>query len=76
MWRFDKPDLSNWLSFYLFANDTSICFKSNNLKHLQTVDNKELNKVRKWLDAKKLVINIVKPSFFIFHSPQKNFELN
>ena len=64
----DLPNSSNKLSFYLFANDTNIYFESNNLKHLQSVVNKELNQIRKWLDAKKLLINIDKINFFIFHS--------
>ena len=57
--------------FYLFADDKNIYFESNHLKHLQSVVNKELNQVRKWLGANKLVINIGETNFVIFHSPHK-----
>ena len=33
--------------------------------------NRELRKVRKWLDANHLALNIDKTNFVIFHSPQK-----
>ena len=32
--------------------------------------NKELKKVKNWLDANKLAMNIAKTDFVIFHSPQ------
>ena len=32
--------------------------------------NKELRKVRKWLEANRLALNIDKTNFVIFHSPQ------
>ena len=31
--------------------------------------NTELNKVKKWLDANKLSLNIEKTNFVLFHSP-------
>ena len=33
--------------------------------------NRELKKVKKWLDASQLALNIDKTNFVIFHSPQK-----
>ena len=33
--------------------------------------NRELKKVKKWLDANQLVLNIDKANYVIFHSPQK-----
>ena len=32
--------------------------------------NRELKKVRKWLDANRLSLNIDKTNFVVFHSPQ------
>ena len=52
------PPMSNKLFFYLFVDDTNIYFESNNLNHLQSLVNKELNQARKWLDSNKQVINI------------------
>ena len=33
--------------------------------------NRELKKVKKWLDANQFALNIDKTNFVIFHSPQK-----
>ena len=65
------PSASKVLSFHLFADDTNIYFKSSDIVHLQKVMNRELRKVRKWLDANHLALNIDKTNFVIFHSSQK-----
>ena len=65
------PSVSKVLSFFLFADDTNIYFKSSDNVHLQKVVNRELRKVRKSLDANHLALNIDKTNFVIFHSPQK-----
>ena len=57
------PDVPKLLSFYLFADDTNIYFKSNDLTHLQKIMNHELKKVKKWLDANRLALNIDKTNF-------------
>ena len=67
----DLPRVSKVLSFYLFADDANIYFKSSDIVHLQKVMNRELRKVRKWLGANHLTLNIDKTNFVIFHSPQK-----
>ena len=56
----DLPSVYKVLSFYLFADDTNIYFKSYDIVHLQKVMNRELRKVRKWLDANHLALNIDK----------------
>ena len=56
--------------FYLFADDTSIYFDSDDLITLQKGVNKELRKV-KWLDANRLVLNITETNYVILHSPSK-----
>ena len=48
--------------FYLMLRD---------LITLQKVMNRELKKVKKWLDANQLALNIDKTNFVIFHSPQE-----
>ena len=70
----DISKASSKLSFFLFADDTSIYFWSENLLQLQRVVNNELKCIRKWLDANKLALNIENTSFItvIFHSPQKS----
>ena len=67
----DIPNKSSKLALYLFADDTSIYFESENLRQLQKIVNRELKHVIKWLDANKLALNVVKTNFAIFHSSQK-----
>ena len=54
----------------MFADNTNIYFESDDLVHMQKVVNRELHKVRKWLEANRLALNIDKTNFIIFHSPQ------
>ena len=65
----DLPNVSKLLTFYLFAGDTNIYFKSNGITNLQKILNRELKKVKKWLDANRLSLNINKTNFVIFHPP-------
>ena len=67
----DLPYVSKILKFYLFADDTSIYYDSENLITLQKTVNRELRKVRKWLEANRLSLNIAKTNYVIFHSPVK-----
>ena len=67
----DLPNVSKYLSFYLFADDTNIYFEANDLLTLQKVMNHELRHVKNWLDANKLALNIDKTNFVVFHSPAK-----
>ena len=60
------------LRFYLFADDTNICCESNTVDSVVKRANSELRKVKKWLDAKRLSININKTNYIIFHSPHKH----
>ena len=66
----DLPNVSKLLSFYLLADDTNIYFKSNELTHLQKIMNRELKKVKKWLDGNRLALDIDKTNFVIFHPPR------
>ena len=66
----DLPIISKKLKFYLFADDINLYFSSHDLDYLQTVVNKELKKVSKWLRANRLALNIDNTNYLIFHSPQ------
>ena len=70
----DLPSVSRFLSFCLFADDTNIYFNSRDLLTLQKVMNRELKKVKKWLDANQLALNIEKTNFVIFHSPKEKLK--
>ena len=67
----DLPSVSEVLKFYLFADDTSIYFDLKDLITLQKVVNRELKKIKKWLDANRLSLNISKTNYVIFHSQSK-----
>ena len=54
--------------FFLFAVDTNISYESSNIFEIQKTVNKELKKVRKWVDANRLAVNIEKTNFVLFHS--------
>ena len=58
-------------NFYLFADDTNIYFESPELSKIENVVNKELRKVRKWLEASRLALNVDKTNFVIFDSHQR-----
>ena len=65
----DLPLSSSKLTFHLFADDTNIYCESDNICQLQRTVNKELRKVKLWLDVNKLSLNIDKTNFIIFNSP-------
>ena len=67
----DLPNSTKVLTFYLFADDTNIYFESSDLILLQKSINKHLKRVKKWLDANKLALNLDKTNFVLFHSYQK-----
>ena len=53
----DIHNSSAKLSFYLFADDTSLLYADTNLKSLEKTVNSELLKVSDWLNANKLTLN-------------------
>ena len=64
----DLSSVSKKLKLCLFADDTNIYCKSDNLFTLVKNVNIELKSVKKWLDVNKLSLNIDKTNFIIFHS--------
>ena len=71
----DLPNISKVLQFYLFADDTSIYFESDNLLTLQKVVNRELRVVRKWLEANRFSLNISKTMLFFIPKQGKLMNL-
>ena len=67
----DLPSVLKVLLFCLFADDTSIHYEAKDLISLQKIMNRELKKVRKWLETNRLALNISKTNFVLFHSPSK-----
>ena len=72
----DLPNVSEKLTFFLFADDTNIYFESKNLHDLENVINMELKQLSLWLKVNRLALNITKTNFLIFHSTQRNLNHN
>ena len=72
LYIYDIYKSSSLFSFYLFADDTSIILSNNNLKELESLVNRELGNVNKWLKANEVSLNIKKSNFVIFRPRQKN----
>ena len=68
------PNVSNKLSFYLFADDTNIFFESDNLGTIQKTVNRELKKLVMWLNANRLALNVSKTNFVIFSAVNKTLK--
>ena len=67
----DLPNVSKCLTFFLFADDTNIYYESFDLLSTQEIVNRELRKVRKWLETNRLALNIEKTNFVLFHSNKR-----
>ncbi len=62
---------SNLFSFHIFADDANLFYRHRSIDTLQININEELPKIHTWLCANRLLLNIEKTSFVIFHPPQK-----
>ena len=62
---------SNSLNYVLYADDTAVFTKGNNINTLIIKVNKELEKVSNWLASNKLTLNTSKTHFIIFHRYKK-----
>ena len=64
----DIANASPCLTFYLFADDTTIFHSDSNIKTLESTLNRELVKVSQWLIANKLSLNIKKSNVLLFRN--------
>ena len=60
----DLPNITNKCNFTLFADDTTLTFKSHNLYDLENEINSTLVLICDWLCGNKLVLNIDKTKLF------------
>ena len=72
----DLPNISEKLTFFLFADDTNIYYESTDLKELEKTVNEELKKLSLWLNINRLALNVDKTNFVIFRSPHKRSNHN
>ena len=63
----DLPNISDQLTFFLFADDTNIFYESQSLTDLERTLNKELRKLQEWLIVNRLSLNLKKTNFVLFH---------
>ena len=67
----DFANCATTLDFHIFADDSNLFFRSNNLLSLQNTLNNELTKVYEWFCVNRLSLNIKKSNFVIFHPRQR-----
>ena len=74
----DFPRASNYFSFIMYADDTTLSSTLPNIKknsHDQIIAeqliNTELNKIDEWLRCNKLSLNISKTKYMLYSMPQK-----
>ena len=72
----DIANSSKHLSFYLFADDTSIIYANKNLHNLEQIVNSELSNVSDLLSANKLTLNFKKFNYVFFRPRQKCLTYN
>lgn len=63
--------VSKFFKFFLFADDTNIIANHANVIELINLINNELTKISAWFIKNKLLLNIDKTNFIIFHSSRK-----
>ena len=62
----DMKNISRKIKLILFADDTTLLFRSSNIEHLNNTLETEANKVVNWLSANKLIINLTKTNTMLF----------
>ena len=68
----DIAQSSEVLTFYLFADDTTISYSHQNIKTVEDVLNSELANVSNWLVANKLSLNVKKSNVLLFRTKNES----
>ena len=63
-------------TFLLFADDTNIVIKGDNLNDLNSIINEELTKLYVWFRANRLSLNVKRTNYIVFHCKQKKYTPN
>ena len=71
----DIAEVSSTLTFFLFADDTSVFFSHKNQNDLENILNTELEKLSDWLTANKLSLNVGKSNVLLFRPKNAKNEL-
>ena len=70
----DLPYASSKLKFILFADDTSILFRTKNPSSIVPLLNDELILVSNWFKINKLSLNVKKTNFMIFQNRTQSYK--
>ena len=71
----DLPNSSNVLIPIMFADDTNFFFEHSNINTLFKTVNDELIKLNEWFSADKLLLNVGKTKFSLFHKSGKKYSI-
>ena len=72
----DLAEVSETLQTILFADDTTVTIEGKNEAELINILNTELQKLNCWLKANKLIINVSKSHFMVFHRGKRKIDVN
>ena len=64
------------LHLILFADDTNIFLRNENIVNLVDIANTELKKLTDWFIANRLSLNVAKINFILFCSSHKYYDSN
>ena len=64
----------NLLHLILFADDTNIFLRNENIENLIDIVNTELKKITDWFIANRLSLNVAKTNFIIFCKSHKHYD--
>ena len=67
----DLAKVSENLFFILFADDTTVLIDGTNINTMIATLNCELAKLTEWLNANKLLINVSKSHYMLFHRSRR-----
>lgn len=71
----DLPNISNNITFTLFADDTNFIITDRNLDSLRNTLNSELLNINNWIKNNKLKINVKKTKLIIFQNRSLSINL-
>ena len=63
---------STSLDYVMYADDTTLFYTQPNLNNFEDNTNHELEKVSNWFKVNKLVVNLSKTNYIVFHSKPCN----
>ena len=72
----DFQNSSSTFDFHLFADDSNLFYSNKSLLSLESIVNDQLLAIHSWLCANRLLLNVEKSNFVIFHPVQKKVNYN